>query len=83
MASQAGWSPNNRPQSAAGFDATVLKTQLGDIETIQQGYQGHRGVVLDYMGHPPDDVTRLRRRLTNPVLDLGSLTMSILTRTVD
>lgn len=39
-------------------------------------------IVLDYVGHPLEQVTQLKRSIIQPVIDLGYLAMDILANTV-
>mgnify|MGYP001817575913 CR=1 FL=1 len=75
--------PTEKRWRAAGFDPTAFTAQLSEIDLIQKRCQGQTGVVLDFVGHSPNHVLRLRRKLTIPVVDLGDLAMSILAQAVD
>lgn len=74
--------PTEKRWRAAGFNPTVITAELRDIALIQKRCQGQAGVVLDFVGHSPSDVIRLKHNLTIPVVDLGDLTMTILVETV-
>lgn len=73
--------PAERTFATAGFDATVWVAPLGvaadrvpgwlEDEAAAGAPVGH--VVLDYVGHDPDDVAELQRLVSVPVVDLGLL----------
>ncbi len=71
--------PAGHAFAAAGFDATVWAASLPSAadrlpawledEADAGSPVGH--VVLDYVGHDPDEVAGLQRRLDVPIVDLG------------
>jgi protein AroM len=71
--------PAERTFAAAGFQAAVWVASLAAAvdrlpewladEAAAGGPIGH--VVLDYVGHDPDEVAELQRRVAVPVVDLG------------
>ncbi|MEM7346490.1 MAG: AroM family protein [Chloroflexota bacterium] len=65
---------------AANFQPTVWTASIKtpDLTPITQKANRCDAVVLDYVGHAPEDVVRLQQAVTVPVVDLGLLTMKIL-----
>jgi protein AroM len=60
--------PVTRKWEDAGFEPLVI---VGQLPTLEPPGDGVDAIVLDYVGHPADDVTALRARTQLPVVDLG------------
>jgi protein AroM len=59
--------PADRKWRAAGFEPLV---RVGPPASAD-GWTGIDAVVLDFVGHPPEEAATLRGRLAVPVVDLG------------
>ena len=81
--------PIQQRWESIGSKATVWTADLGnqDQEFCQQlakniQANGLDCIVLDYVGHPIEQVTKLQKSIEIPVIDLGYLTMIMLTNTI-
>ncbi len=72
--------------AAAGFQATVWTAALGenskDLAGIQHQANRCEALVLDYVGHPVEDVLHLQQMVDIPVIDLGYLAASVMATTL-
>ena len=75
--------------SSKGWEPTVWTADLGNQDRkFQQELLTRINefkldcIVLDYVGHPLDQVTQLKRSIKQPVIDLGYLTMVVLASTI-
>ncbi len=67
---------------AAGFEPVVYTTSLAGTQTDLRGF-AHPDVsldciVLDYVGHPTEQVSALQQITSLPVLDMGQLALALL-----
>ncbi len=71
---------------AAGFEPVVYTTPLAGSQTDLSGFDSLNTplacIVLDYVGHPPEQVEALQQITPLPVLDMGQLALSLLTSIV-
>jgi len=74
---------------SAGWESTVWTADLGKQDhqfnqLLHQHVQQHnlQCVVLDYYGHPSDQVTQLQNSIDTPVIDLGNLAMATMASTL-
>ncbi len=72
--------PLKQRWQAAGFKPVVQTTKLEGASTDLSAFQQNNVdcLILDYVGHPPEQVQALKAVSALPILDLGGLTMSLL-----
>ena len=81
--------PIRQRWEAAGYETTVWTADLGNQDQAfhrqisdRMHANGLDCIVLDYVGHPLEQVTLLQRSIQQPVIDLGYLAMVTLASTV-
>jgi hypothetical protein len=71
--------PVRRKWTAAGFEPVLLDARLAEVPASLQASSSPDGpVVLDYVGHQPAAVERLRSVVDRPLVDLGGLAAAAL-----
>lgn len=79
--------PTHQRWQGAGFWATTRVAALDDESQLQTAIdellvQQPQALILDYVGHPAEQVAALQKRLPLPVFDLGQLAISALAATL-